>query len=243
MLLQIFLLHSSYILEKKRREVLTMYHMNSYPYSDYRPTREGTVTVQGEGIATAKPDVVVLTIGVMTEDNNVKAAQEENALRSNALLQALQTLGIQEKDIQTLSYTITPEYDYKDGVSSLRGYRVEHLYEVTVLNVQKAGEVYDAAIGAGANIARDLTFRVSDPGLYYEQALTRAVLNAQEKAKTVAEALQVNINPIPVSIVEEGGCAPQPLVGYAAAQPKAVTPIAPGELTVKVRVQGVFMYM
>ncbi|GAA3322460.1 hypothetical protein GCM10020331_042440 [Ectobacillus funiculus] len=57
--------------------MLTMYHMNSYPYPDYRPAREGTVTVQGEGIATAKPDVVVLTIGVMTEDNNVKAAQEE----------------------------------------------------------------------------------------------------------------------------------------------------------------------
>ncbi|GAA3322458.1 hypothetical protein GCM10020331_042430 [Ectobacillus funiculus] len=45
-----------------------------------------------------------------------------------------------KKDIQTLSYTITPEYDYKDGVSSLRGYRVEHLYEVTVLNVQKKQE-------------------------------------------------------------------------------------------------------
>lgn len=222
-----------------------MYHMNSYPYADYRPAREGSVTVQGEGIATAKPDIVVLTIGVMTEDNNVKAAQEENALRSQALLQALQTLGIQEKDIQTFSYTITPEYDYKDGVSSLRGYRVEHLYEVTVLNVQKAGEVYDAAIGAGANIARDLAFRVSDPGLYYEQALTRAVLNAQTKAATIAGALQVNVNPIPVSLVEEGGSAPQPLIGYAAASPKVATPtpIEPGELTITVRVQGVFMYM
>lgn len=220
-----------------------MYHMNPYPYTDYRPAREGSVTVQGEGIATAKPDVVVLTIGVMTEDKNVKAAQEENALRSNALLQALQNLGIQEKDIQTISYTITPEYDYKDGVSSLRGYRVEHLYEVTVLNVQKAGEVYDAAIEAGANIARDLNFRVSDPGLYYEQALTRAVLNAQAKAKTIAETLQVNINPIPVSLVEEGSPVPQPLIGYAAASPKAATPIEPGELTIKARVQGVFTYM
>ncbi len=220
-----------------------MYHMNPYPYTDYRPAREGSVTVQGEGIATAKPDVVVLTIGVMTEDKNVKAAQEENALRSNALLQALQNLGIQEKDIQTISYTITPEYDYKDGVSSLRGYRVEHLYEVTVLNVQKAGEVYDAAIEAGANIARDLNFRVSDPGLYYEQALTRAVLNAQAKAKTIAETLQVNVSPIPVSLVEEGGPVPQPLIGYAAASPKAATPIEPGELTIKARVQGVFTYM
>ncbi|GAA3322456.1 hypothetical protein GCM10020331_042420 [Ectobacillus funiculus] len=43
----------------------------------------------------------------------------------------------------------------------------------------------------------------------------------KKSKKTVAEALHVNINPIPVSIVEEGGSAPQPLVGYAAAQPKS----------------------
>lgn len=220
-----------------------MYQMNAYPYADYRPAREGSVTVQGEGTATAKPDIVILTLGVMTEDPNVKLAQEQNAFQSNALLTALKALNMQEKDIQTLSYTITPQYDYKDGVSSLRGYQVEHLYEVTVLNVQQAGEVYNAAVQAGANIARSLTFRVSDPALYYEQALTRAVLNAQAKAKTIAGALNVSVNPIPISLTEEGSASPHPLVAFASASPKAAPPIEPGEMTITVRVQGVFMYM
>lgn len=56
------------------------------------------------------------------------------------LLDALKQLGIADKDIETISYTITPQYEYVNDKALLQGYRVEHLYEITVLNVQKLGK-------------------------------------------------------------------------------------------------------
>lgn len=45
--------------------------------------KEATITVQGEGVVKAKPNVVILTLGIRTDDKNVKQAQEENAVQSN----------------------------------------------------------------------------------------------------------------------------------------------------------------
>ncbi len=120
--------------------------------------KKATITVQGEGIVSVRPNIVTLTIGVRTEHKNVKQAQEENATQSRQLLDALKALGIADQDIETISYTITPQYEYVNDKALLQGYRVEHLYEITVLNVQKAGEVYDIAVTNGANVAKRITF-------------------------------------------------------------------------------------
>ena len=159
--------------------------------------KEATITVQGEGVVKAKPNVVILTLGIRTDDKNVKQAQEENAVQSKQLLDALKQLGIADKDIETISYTITPQYEYVNDKALPQGYRVEHLYEITVLNVQKAGEVYDIAVSNGANVAKGLRFRVSHPNKYYEQALIQALHQAVEKARAIASTYNLNINPVP----------------------------------------------
>ncbi|WP_116290361.1 SIMPL domain-containing protein, partial [Klebsiella pneumoniae] len=63
--------------------------------------KEATITVQGEGVIKAKPNVVVLTIGIRTDNKDVKQAQEENAIQSKQLLAALKQIGIADKDIET----------------------------------------------------------------------------------------------------------------------------------------------
>ncbi|MGG2095615.1 SIMPL domain-containing protein [Bacillus sp. S13(2024)] len=213
------------------------------PYvHDLRNGKEATVTVQGEGVVKAKPDVVVLTIGVRTEGPNVKQAQEENAALSTQLLASLKQLGITEQNIKTLSYTITPQYEHVNEKAILRGYQVEHLYEIIVLNVQKAGEVYEAAVANGANVAKGLVFRVSDPNAYYKQALVLAVQNAQEKARTIAGTYSLNINPIPISLVEESSQMPREFVAYSAVHSGA-PPIQSGELEIISTVRAVFTYI
>ncbi|MGG0188181.1 SIMPL domain-containing protein [Bacillus rhizoplanae] len=209
---------------------------------ELRNGKEATVTVQGEGVVKAKPDVVVLTIGVRTEGTNVKQAQEENAALSAKLLDSLKQLGITEQNIKTLSYTITPQYEYVNEKAMLRGYQVEHLYEIIVLNVQKAGEVYEAAVANGANVAKGLVFRVSEPNAYYKQALVLAVQNAQEKARTIASTYNLNVNPIPISVVEESSHMPREFVAYSAVHSGA-PPIQSGELEIISTVRAIFTYI
>ncbi|MEI4800480.1 SIMPL domain-containing protein [Bacillus sp. NPDC077411] len=217
--------------------------MGMPPYSyELRNGKEATITVQGEGVVKAKPDVVVLTIGVRTEDLNVKQAQAENAALSTNLLASLKQLGITEQNIKTLSYTITPQYEHVNEKPTLRGYQVDHLYEIIVLNVQKAGEVYEAAVTNGANVARGLVFRVSGPNAYYKQALVLAVQNAQEKARTIASTYNLNINPVPNSVVEESSQMPREFVAHSAVHGGA-PPIQSGEMEIISTVRAVFTYM
>ena len=162
----------------------------------------------------------------------MKQAQEENAVQSKQLLDALKQLGIADKDIETISYTITPQYEYVNDKALLQGYRVEHLYEITVLNVQKAGEVYDIAVSNGANVAKGLRFRISHPIKYYEQALIQALQQAVEKARAIASTYNLNINPVPLSFVEESAQLPREVASYATLHAQAAPPIQSGELEI-----------
>ncbi len=221
------------------------YGMNTpYYQPQERPGNTYTVTVEGQGMVKAKPDIVVLTLGVVTENENVKTAQQENAVRSNNVIAALKALGIEEKNIETTSYTMYPQYEYVDGKPQPRGYRVEHMLQVTVLNVQQAGQVYDAAVQNGANIARNLVFKVSDPTPYSNQALTIAIKNAQEKAKIIAGTLGVTINPVPVSITEgQMNVQREYVAAYSTVAAETTTPIQTGDLDITVNLRAVFQYM
>lgn len=212
-------------------------------YPQFRTEKEPTLTVQGEGRIQAKPDVVVLTIGVRTENKSVQQAQTENAAISQQLLSAWKQLGISDQDIETLSYTITPQYDTIDGKTTLSGYQVEHLYKITVLNVQKAGEVYEVAVANGANVTRGLQFLVSHPNKYYEKALVLAVQNASEKANIIANTYHMKINPIPLSLTEEPGQIPRQTLAYSSAHAYAAPPIQSGELEITATIQATFTYL
>lgn len=217
-------------------------HNGMNPYSaHFRAEQEASLTVQGEGSVQAKPDVVVLTIGIRTENESVQQAQTDNATESKQLLSAWKTLGIPDNNIETLSYTITPQYTVVSEKSVLTGYRIEHLYKITVLNVQKAGEVYEVAVANGANITGGLQFLVSHPNTYYEKALVLAVQNAQEKARTIASTYNMNINLIPTSLIEEPMRLPRQFVAYSGIQ--ASPPIQSGELEITANVRASFTYL
>ncbi|WP_379966661.1 SIMPL domain-containing protein [Ectobacillus sp. sgz5001026] len=215
-----------------------MQYTNPY-IPPYRETKNSLLEVHGEGVVKATPDRVIITLGIVTEDMTVQAAQEKNATASQALLAALKEMGIPESSIATLSYTITPLYSEEEGKTTLRGYRVEHLYEVTVSHVQQAGEVYSVATKAGANITRGLTFRVSQPTTYINQALTIAITNALEKATVIANTLHVTLHPIPISIKEQVGSYSET---YTTARIMTVPSIQPGEVTISARILATFTY-
>jgi uncharacterized protein len=220
------------------------YYPNYYVRNTSTNNDKSTLTLQGIGKLTATPNLGVLSIGVMTENENVQVAQQENAIRSNQVIQVITNKGIPKDDIQTSSYTIQPNYDYQDGKSVLKGYRVEHLFEITIRNLQQAGEIYDAAIEAGANIAGNLDFQVSNYEAYYQQALQVAIKNAQEKAKSISAQLGVPLNPIPVKITEEHSpVAPMFKVAYATEPSvQANTPIQSRDIDVNASVIAVFHY-
>lgn len=201
-----------------------------------------TIEVTGEAKVSTAPDQAVITLGAITENISLTAAQTENAKTVSSIIDALLKLNIPQEHIQTTHYSITPQYNYEDGKQIFRNYNVTHLLEITTDNISQTGVIIDAAVNHGANSVSNIQFLVAHPELLYNKALSQAILNSQQKATVVAETLGVTLNTIPQQVQEIS----QP-PGPSPYQPKlyaqsTTTPIQPGELNITAVVKTVYSY-
>ncbi|KZE64862.1 hypothetical protein AWM68_09425 [Fictibacillus phosphorivorans] len=221
------------------------YNYPGLQHTDVRQQDDHTVRnrliVTGEGSVSAVPDQALLTIGVITENQNLSTAQKENADKTASVIQSLLSLGIPQSDIQTSSYRIEPQYNYENGQQIFRGYRVEHQLQVTVKNIRQTGQAIDQAVANGANSVSSIQFTVSSPDAFYNGALALAIQNAQQKAVTMARTLGVTLQPVPVEVQETSQQLPPRPIPFQAVMyaQSAETPIQPGEnkITASVKIQ------
>ncbi len=210
----------------------------------------GTITVQGTGQVDVQPDRGIVTIGVSTTATTAGTAAQNNAKTSSAVITALNGIGIDNSNIQTSYYYLSPQYSYTNGVSTLTGYEVTNEFRVTVVasgqTVQQLGtdigNAIDTATASGANQVYGVEFTASSSALQQAQltALKDATLDASQRAHTIASALGVNITGV-VSVTTNP-VYPEPVYfGVTALAAGATTPILPPQsLTVTATVQATF---
>jgi uncharacterized protein len=193
------------------------------------------------------PDRAQISIGVQTQNPDVKIAGQENAVQMDALVTSLQKAGIDQKDLQTSGYSIYPVYDDSSlGFGQkIRYCQVTNTLTVTVRDVNRTGDFIDIAVASGANQAFGITFTLSEERMRVARnvALRKAVGQARADADTVAAAVGVKI--LGVRDVSVGGVSP-PVIHdrYDAAgiSAKAVpTPIQAGEIRVSAQVSITYL--
>lgn len=204
------------------------------------PLRVLTVTGDGKVVATAS--YVQLQIEVSTQGKNVHEAQQENANIMNRVIQSIIVLNIRREDIQTASYTILPSYDFVDGKQIFKCYEVTNAISVKVTEISQVGTVIDTAVQNGANRITSIQFKIEKADLYYQQALSLALQNAQMKARTIAETMQLSLYPQPIEIVEENNSGPVLYKSIAMADQTVSTPIEQGQMTISATVRVKFQY-
>ena len=201
----------------------------------YAMTAEG-ITTQGHGEVKVKPDIALLTLTVTTQSLNQADAVQQNAVRTTSLLAALRGVKIADKDIQTQSYTVQPQYDYKPSPPALTGYQVQNSVQATVRDLTKVGLVIDKATAGGASEVGGVSFDLSDRAAAQAAALRLAVTSAKLKAGVMADAAGVGLGRL--LTLTEGGNAPvvRPLYAMRAmSAPGAAapeTPISDQQITV-----------
>jgi uncharacterized protein YggE len=200
-----------------------------------------TVSVSGQGQVAVEPDTGHFTVGVEVSNESADVALDE----SNALIEqvtaALIGLGIAEDDITLSSFSIWPEYDYRDETPELRGFRASHQLSVKVRNIDQTGEALTTAINAGANVVHGVGFSVEDPAAALDQARERAFADARHKAEELARLSGGSLGAI-VS-VSETSYTPVPIGRPAeegAGGADSAVPINPGESTFSVDIQVVW---
>jgi uncharacterized protein YggE len=205
-----------------------------------------TITVVGEGAVKIKPDIAQANIGVEVIRPTVKAASSGAKDSMDAVLQALQQQGVDEKDIQTSGFSVWTERPYgPEGPSGDEVlYHVTNQVAVTIRDLETVGTVLDAAIEAGANNIYGVTFSLDDPSQVESEARERAVADAQAKAQELAALNDIKLGDV-VSVSEVIGGRGGYYTGVREAAVSAGLgggggPIAPGELELTLQLEIVY---
>lgn len=207
-----------------------------------------TITVQGSSNITVSPTIAYVNIGVTAFNKDAAAAQRENAVKMDNVYKALTSLGINKDKIKTVTYNISPRYDYKNNIAALAGYNVTNAIRVTITDLKRVSDVLDMTVKQGINQSNSISFGITDQerNKIYLQALALAVGNAKEKAVSIAAAAGVTISK-PINITE-GSSAYFAPSNYGAMDmakmeiASAPTPISEGELKIEANVTVIYDY-
>ena len=205
------------------------------------------VSASGTGTAVGEPDVMVLNVGVSVERESIAQAREDAASAQAAVIDALKDNGVDEDDIQTVQFSISPRYNFSrlDNEREIVGYVVSNVVTAKVRDLDKAGDVIDVATLAGGDdaVVQGISFSIDDPTELRAQAREEAVKNAREQAAQLASLAGANLGRL-ISISESsfspifersitGG------IGGGAAD-VAQTPIEAGQLEIRVTVNVLY---
>lgn len=156
-----------------------------------------TLGVNGEAQVVAKPDIAYISIGVHTEDPNAAAAVAANNAQAQKVMDALKAMGIEDKDLQTTNFNISPQDQYSpDGQKTGTRFVVDNTVYVTLRDVTKVGDILGTAVDAGANNIYGISFDVFDKTSLLADARNKAIENAKKQADEVAKASGVTLGSI-----------------------------------------------
>ncbi len=202
-----------------------------------RPATD-TITVSAEGQATKAPDVARISFTVQNSAPAVSDAQDKTTKQTNAAIDYVKGQGVEEKDIKTLAYNITPQYAYSNcvpgvycpGTPRVTGYEVSQTVQVTVRDLKIVG---DLLAGLGKLEVQGISgpnFALDDATAGYDAARADAIEKAKAQAKALSRQLGVRLGKI-VNFSESSG-GPYPMMyGLGSAERsldmKSVAPAIP----------------
>jgi uncharacterized protein len=196
------------------------------------------VVTTGEASVKRVPDRAWVTIAAESRAKTPKDAQRMTVDAMTAVMQKLKGAGITTEAIRTSAYDLQPEFDYRDGKQTLRGYVSRNTIEVRVDDIARTGEIIDLVVGAGATNVSGIRFDLKDRVSAERDALARAVADARARAESAAAGAGMKIDRV-VRIEEQRQFMPPPrpmrmmMTEGAVASMPAEVPVSPGELEIR----------
>lgn len=205
------------------------------------------IVVTGEGEATVRPDMAIVSLSVMREAATAREALDANNEAMRAVIASLKDVGIDDRDLQTSGLSIQPRWDYQrdnDGNqnATLAAYQVVNSLTVRVRDLGKVGTVIDSSVTLGVNQGGSISFTNADADAVIDQARRAAVEAATRKAQTLADAANVEIGAVFEITEQANHPMPVPLGARAMRMDAAeAVPVEAGENAYSVTVTMTFL--
>jgi len=197
--------------------------------------------VSATGTSTRRPDIAIISAGVVTQASKAGDAMAANAKAMTATIAALKRAGVADRDIQTQSINLQPQYRYGDNQPPvLTGYQANNRVSVKLHDLAGAGGVIDALVAAGANQIDGPSLSVDHPEAALDEARAKALATARARAELYAKSAGLSVRRI-VRISENDGVPPpvRPMAMMASKRADA-TPLEAGEQELTVNLSVVF---
>ncbi|CAN5858939.1 SIMPL domain-containing protein [soil metagenome] len=196
------------------------------------PTAEG-VTVTGIGRVLGEPDTMRATVGVEVTADTVEDAMSQANTAAQDVIDAVVAAGVAEEDVQTSQLRVDPRYEEPEPGSpaEITGFVVTNLVEVTMRDLDAAGEVIQQAVDAGGDAARlqGVSFALEENDALLESARESAFADARTKAEQYARLAGRELGEL--MSVSEGAASLPPATRAMAGEESldAAATIAPGQ--------------
>ncbi|MHC1731948.1 MAG: SIMPL domain-containing protein [Bacteroidales bacterium] len=158
-----------------------------------------TITVKGTGNVSVKPDLIVITLNLESQQRDYDKAMKIATESVKALQDAIQSVGFDKKDLKTTNFNIRTHYEnyrdkdnnYKskfDGYICEQGLKLEFEFDTTVMS-----KVLTTIAKAPTDPQLNIQFSVKDKAAVSEGLLISATENAKRKAEILAKASGVTL--------------------------------------------------
>ena len=185
------------------------------------PSNEGLtgMSVVGVGGVEVRPDTLVVALGVESTAPTAPEALEAMTTSANRMIDAVRDAGVEPENVQTVSLSVrearpqpgtnpptTIEGIAPEDVSiqgSPAGFVGEQRLRVRILDLERGGEVIEAAVAAAGADARvfNMSLDVEDPDAAIGEARGKAMEDALARADQLAQSAGVELG-APISIEE-----------------------------------------
>ena len=154
-------------------------------------SRAASVRVHGQATISVEPNQAQFDIGVVSQATTAKAATDQNARQSDALIHELNA-AFPSATINGVNFSVNPNYQYpKEGAPTIAGYTASKTVRLLLEDISRFQTVVDIAVKSGATSINRLTFTVRNEDSARAQALAAAARQAQAGAEALATSLQL----------------------------------------------------
>lgn len=170
---------------------------------------ERYISVQGEGEIQAMPDYLQLQLTI--SDSGADA--EKTAISVNKAVQQVITIatkaGVKKDDIDAARASRQPLWDWTKEGRQYKGEQISRPVTITLRDLDAYSTLLNKLMKVGHLSLNNTRLLFNDRAALEQQAMTLALHNARDKARSMAQALNGNISK--VLRIEENGSGPAPV--------------------------------
>ncbi len=211
---------------------ITINELNRRNYVGLENAR--SIDISAEEVIYEVPDEAEIVFSVVTQGQDYTEATDENSRQMTSVNEYLKGEGIEEQDLRTENFSVSPRYEQIEENRTTRreivGYEVENNLRVKVRDLDQIDGLISGAIDVGANRVAGLQFVVSNEDEIKKEARTMAIKEAKREAEKIADDLGVSLGRI-LDFSESRDFHPPRMYNEVAMEMEdsADVPIEPGE--------------